>query len=124
MATVLVIEDDPIILENTVELLQFEGFDVIGAVDGLEGVMRAQERIPDIVICDIMMPNLDGYGVLKELRANPLTQHIPLVFVSAIPREEILPESNALGISDFLVKPFRAPDLIRVIYRLLGSGAH
>jgi CheY-like chemotaxis protein len=117
---VLVVEDDPIIRENTLELLEFEGFNAIGASDGVEGIQRAQEFLPDIVICDILMPNLDGYGVLAQLRANPLTHAIPLVFVSASPREDILATGKAAGMSDFLVKPFQAPDLFRVIYRLLG----
>ncbi len=121
MVTVLVIEDDPTIRENTLELLQFEGFTTVGAADGLEGVLRALEWRPDVVICDMLMPNLDGYGVLKELRANPLTEHIPLIFVSASPREDILAASIKLGASDYLVKPFRAPDLLRLIYRLTSS---
>lgn len=121
MVTVLVVEDDPIIRENTLELLQFEGFVAIGAADGLEGILRAQEWLPDLVICDILMPHLDGYGVLKALRTNPLTENIPLVFVSAAPREDIAAASVQLGAADYLPKPFRAPDLINMVYQLTGG---
>ena len=119
MATVLVIEDDPTILANTVELLELEGFNVIGAKDGDEGIQRAQEFVPDVIVCDVLMPKVDGYGVLSMVRANPTTTNIPLVFVSAIPREDMPPASVNLGIADYLIKPFRAGDLIRVIRGIL-----
>lgn len=119
MATVLVIEDDPVILQNTLELLDLEGYNVVGAVDGSEGIQRAQEYIPDLIVCDVLMPKVDGHGVLNFVRTNPATTHIPLVFVSAIPREDMPSSSIQLGISDYLTKPFRAADLLRVIRGLL-----
>jgi two-component system, sensor histidine kinase and response regulator len=122
-AIVLVIEDDQIILENTLELLELEGFTAIGAPDGIVGVELAQARIPDVIICDILMPRLDGYGVLKEVRSNPTTATIPFIFVSATPREEVLAVSAQLGASDYLLKPFRANDLLRVVSKLLDSRA-
>ncbi len=121
MATVLVIEDDPLILTNTLEILELEGFDAIGAVNGVEGLERAQELMPDLVICDVLMPKLDGYGVLKALRAMPKTSNIPLVFVSATPSEEILAASVKLGATDYLSKPFRASDLLKLIRKHLSS---
>lgn len=121
MATVLVIEDDPSILENILELLEMEGYQAIGAVDGYEGVMQAQQTIPDIIICDVLMPRLDGYGVLQTLRSLPSTAAIPLVFVSATPQEEILAASVRLGAADYLIKPFRATDLFRVISGVLKT---
>jgi len=119
LATVLVIEDDPAILDNTLEILDLEGFKVIGAVNGCEGIKQAEQYTPDIIICDVLMPKLDGYGVLKALRSNPVTTDIPLVFVSATPREDILAASTKLGASGYLVKPFRANDLLNVIRALL-----
>ena len=121
MATVLVIEDDPVILSNTVELLELEGFEVLSASDGSEGIQQAHAHVPDVIICDILMPKVDGHGVLSSVRANPATNAIPLVFVSAIPREDLPASTVRLGISDYLVKPFRAGDLIRVIRRLLNN---
>ncbi|HVU13863.1 MAG TPA: response regulator [Phototrophicaceae bacterium] len=121
MAKVLVIEDDPIILENTLELLELEGFNAIGAEDGSIGVQRAREAIPDLIICDLAMPNLDGFGVLQTIRADPQMHAIPLIFVSASPREDIVAASTKLGVSDYLLKPFRANDLLRVVEKHLGS---
>ncbi len=121
MATVLVIEDDPIILTNTLEILELEGFTVIGAENGADGVERAQESMPDLVLCDVLMPKLDGYGVLKALRSSPILSNIPLVFVSASPREEILAASVKLGASDYLMKPFRASELLKIIRKHLSS---
>lgn len=115
------IEDDRSILENTLEILEFEGFKVIGAGDGREGLAQALRSAPDVIVCDILMPKLDGYGVLKALRADPSTQAIPLVFISAAPSEEILSATTRLGASDYLVKPFRASDLIRVVKNLVKS---
>lgn len=122
MATVLVIEDDRSILENTVEILEFEGFNVIGAGDGREGLLQVQRSAPDVIVCDILMPKLDGYGVLKALRDNPATQQIPLVFISAAPSEDILAATTKMGASDYLVKPFRASDLIRVVNSVLRTS--
>lgn len=121
MTTVLVIEDDPIILDNTREILDLEGFDTIGAENGAEGVQQAQEHLPDLIICDILMPKLDGYGVLRELRSQPTTAQIPLIFVSATPREEILAASTRLGATDYLIKPFRTADLLRVVRTALSQ---
>ena len=121
MAKVLVIEDDPTILTNTVELLELEGFDVVGASDGAEGIQQAQTFIPDMIICDVLMPKVDGYGVLSTLRANPTTAGIPLVFVSAIPREEMPPTAASLPIADYLIKPFRASELLQVVRGVLAN---
>jgi DNA-binding response OmpR family regulator len=121
LATVLVIEDDPSILENTLEILQFEGFDAIGAEDGKAGLIQAEKAAPDLIICDILMPKLDGYGVLRAIRANPATHKIPLVFISAVQNEDVLAASTRLGVTDFLVKPFRAAELIRVVNTLLNA---
>lgn len=104
------------------EILEYEGFEVMGAGDGREGLAQIQRSAPDMIVCDILMPKLDGYGVLKALRANPLTRQIPLVFISAAPSEEILAATTKLGASDYLVKPFRASDLIRVVNSVLQNG--
>jgi CheY-like chemotaxis protein len=121
LAKVLVIEDDPTILTNTVELLELEGFDVVGAPDGAAGIQQAQAFLPDMIICDVLMPKVDGYGVLSTLRANPATADIPLVFVSAIPREDMPPAAASLPIADYLVKPFRANELLQVVRSVLGQ---
>lgn len=122
LATILVIEDDSTILENTLELLDLEGFTVIGATNGVDGLEQAVKNLPDAIICDVMMPKLDGYGVLKEIRANPATSSIPLIFVSAKPREE-LQATAKLGLSAYLVKPFSAGDLVSIVRKLIAKRA-
>lgn len=121
LAKVLVIEDDPIILTNTLEILELEGFTAIGAENGADGVERAQQSLPDVVVCDVLMPKLDGYGVLKALRESPILSKTPLIFVSATPREDILAASVKLGAADYLMKPFRASDLLKIIRKHLSS---
>jgi DNA-binding response OmpR family regulator len=115
LPTVLMIEDDPTLLDNTLEILSLEGFDVIGAEDGSVGVDKARRYVPDIIICDIMMPKLDGYGVLKALRTDPTTSEIPFIFVSAAVDEKVLGVSTKLGVDAYLVKPFRTANLINLI---------
>lgn len=115
------IEDDPTILENTLELLELEGFSPISAVDGVDGVEKARKYLPDIVVCDMLMPRLDGYGVLKALRSDPTTSNIPLIFVSATLHEDIVNASDMMGASGYLIKPFRFPELVRVIRLLLAK---
>ncbi|MCK5401424.1 MAG: response regulator, partial [Flavobacteriaceae bacterium] len=83
MKTILLIEDDAVLRENTVELLELSNYNVIIAPHGKSGVFMAKEYLPDIIVCDIMMPELDGYGVLKALTKNEDTKHIPFIFLSA-----------------------------------------
>lgn len=121
MATVLVIEDDPTILENTLELLELEGFTPLSAKDGVEGVEQARKHLPDLVVCDVLMPRMDGYGVLKTLRDDPTTTNIPFIFVSATLHEDIATSGDILGVSGYLIKPFRFPELVRIIRTLLAK---
>lgn len=80
---ILVIEDEFFIRENLLELLEIEGFDAVGAENGLVGVRLAKEYQPDLILCDVMMPELDGFGVLKALREDSATATIPFLFLSA-----------------------------------------
>ena len=82
MKKILVIEDEPAVRANILELLELEDFYGIGAENGLIGVLWALEHLPDLIICDVMMPELDGYGVLTTLRKEPLTALIPFIFLS------------------------------------------
>ena len=83
MRTILVIEDDPNVLDNINDLLKGEGFTPIAAKDGREGLKEAHLRQPDLIICDIMMPDMDGYEVLRQVRRQPETKTIPFIFVTA-----------------------------------------
>jgi signal transduction histidine kinase len=111
MAKILVIEDETAILNNILEMLELEGFEVIGADNGLAGVRRAREHHPDLVICDITMPELDGYEVLVLLRSDPATVTIPFIFLTARADRPFMRHGMELGADDYLTKPFTLGEL-------------
>jgi DNA-binding response OmpR family regulator len=115
MSKILVIEDEPAILENVVETLQLEGFEVRGAANGKVGVETAREYHPDLIICDIMMPELNGYGVLLALRSQPATEHIPFMFLTAKAEREDMRKGMELGADDYLMKPFTTTELLAAV---------
>ena len=111
-AKILVIEDERSVLQNTLEMLALEGFDVRGAENGRDGVAAALEYLPDLVICDIMMPEMNGYEVLAELREQPLTMLIPFIFLTARTDRRDVRRGMNLGADDYLTKPFTVIELI------------
>jgi two-component system, sensor histidine kinase and response regulator len=113
--TILVIEDQPNVRENIVELLGAENFEVLAAEDGIEGVHLAQEHHPDLVLCDVMMPELDGYDVLNMLRQDPKTAMIPFVFLTAKAATKDMRQGMNLGADDYLTKPFTRTELLQAI---------
>ncbi|WP_009630924.1 response regulator transcription factor [Synechocystis sp. PCC 7509] len=115
MMKILVIEDEVLLRANTVQILSFEDFHTIEAENGLLGVQLAQEQLPDLILCDVMMPELDGYGVLVALRQNPLTSAIPFIFTTAKASYADLHQGMELGADDFLSKPFSADELLAAI---------
>jgi signal transduction histidine kinase len=112
---ILIIEDDPSILSTTLELLNMEGFDAIGAEDGRRGLQRAWEAMPDLILCDIRMPGLDGHGVLAELRKNPVTETIPFIFLTAQADRINMRQGMEGGADDYLTKPFAITELLAAI---------
>lgn len=115
MKKILVVEDAPSLRKDILEMLGFEGFEAIGAENGVIGVQRAIEHIPDLVICDIMMPEMDGYGVLEELRKDPRTATIPFIFLTARTERVDMRQGMELGADDFLTKPFHAAELLATV---------
>ncbi len=115
MNKVLVIEDDEGIRSNVLDLLEAEGFEGIGAVDGESGVALAVQQLPDLVICDISMPGIDGYEVLEILSMKPTTAAIPFVFLSARAERADVRRGMALGADDYLTKPFTRVELLDAI---------
>jgi CheY-like chemotaxis protein len=115
MALVLVIEDDKPVLENLVNLLELEGFDVIEAENGSAGVQLASSQIPDLILCDILMPGLDGYEVLRTLRTSPTTATIPLMFLTCLAKAEYWRQGIEWGAEDYLTKPYTREVLISAI---------
>ncbi|MEB3886104.1 response regulator [Lyngbya sp. CCY1209] len=115
MTKVLVIEDEEAIRENLVELLEVEDFDVLEAENGRVGVEQAKKHLPDLILCDVMMPKLDGFGVLKELRSQLDTATIPFIFLTAKADRHDLREGMDLGADDYLTKPCSMEELLRAI---------
>ncbi|MBF2089110.1 MAG: response regulator [Synechococcales cyanobacterium K44_A2020_017] len=112
MTTILVIEDQQPIRENIAAILETEGYNVIGAKDGSFGLRLVREKQPDLIVCDIMMPGIDGYGVLNALRHNPMTAAIPFIFLSARTDKLDQRQGMNLGADDYLTKPFTRHELL------------
>ncbi|MFP4300136.1 MAG: response regulator [Spirulinaceae cyanobacterium] len=115
MTKVLAIEDETIIRENLVELLEMENFEVFAAENGQKGVELALQHQPDLILCDVMMPELDGYGVLDRLRQNSATATIPFIFLTALSDKTATRKGMELGADDYLTKPFSHKDLLNAI---------
>lgn len=123
MKRVLIIEDDPILRENTAELLELAQFQVYTASNGNIGVLLAKQHLPDIIICDIMMPELDGYGVLEYLSQENSTKQIPFIFLSAKTETRDVRKGMELGADDYITKPFTEFQLIGAINSRLARIA-
>jgi CheY-like chemotaxis protein len=119
MATVLVIEDEAPLRANLVRILSAEGYRVVTAADGDEGLARAREARPDLVICDILMPRMDGFGVLAALRSGPDTAAIPFIFLTASADKEDLARGLRSGANEYVTKPFKIAELLAAVRRLL-----
>jgi signal transduction histidine kinase len=115
MTKILVIEDVPPLLEDILMMLNLEGFEVLGAENGLIGVQHAREWHPDLIICDIMMPEMDGYGVLAELQKDPSQATIPFIFLTAKGEKADIREGMGLGADDYLTKPFTISELMNSV---------
>jgi len=112
---ILVIEDDLSIRTDLLEMLEEEGYAVMGAEDGRVGVQLAREFLPNLILCDIIMPELDGHDVLAELRRDPATAVIPLIFLTALSSAAHLRTGMELGADDYLSKPFTRAQLLRAV---------
>ncbi|MCS6792848.1 MAG: EAL domain-containing protein [Oscillatoriaceae bacterium SKW80] len=115
MRRILVIEDESVVRDNILEILDADDFEAIGAENGRIGVELAKEYIPDLILCDIMMPELDGYGVLDALKKDPKTATIPFIFLTAKADKADLRQGMNLGADDYLTKPFRRQELLKAI---------
>ncbi len=109
---VLVVDDDPVILKLLRVNFEIEGFEVIAATDGREGLERARLDEPDVVVSDVMMPGLDGLGLLAALRADAATRHLPVILLTAKAQGADVERGRALGADDYVTKPFDPLELI------------
>src|SRR3954452_19104321 len=104
--TILVIDDNNDIRENTAEILDLAGYKAFTAENGKIGVEIAIREKPSVIVCDIMMPELDGYGVLHLLRKNPETRHIQFIFLTAKAEKSDFRKGMEMGADDYITKPF------------------
>jgi diguanylate cyclase (GGDEF)-like protein len=122
MTRILVIEDGLDVRACIIELLEVEGFEVIAAETSPEGVRLAQEKAPDLILCDVMMPELDGYEVLTALRQHSITETVPFVFLTAKATKADLRYGMELGADDYLTKPFTRSELLGAIATRLAKS--
>ncbi|AFY92147.1 response regulator transcription factor [Chamaesiphon minutus] len=115
MTTILVIEDERDVRENLQEILEMEDFDVLTAENGKVGLQIAIDKQPNLIICDVMMPELDGYGVISALRQNPLFTTTPFIFLSAKATDEDREKGLKLGANNYLTKPFTPKEICKAI---------
>jgi len=123
MKHILLIEDDAVLRENTAELLELSNYKLTTAANGKIGIEKAQQILPDIIVCDIMMPEVDGYGVLSQLSRSEATKHIPFIFLSAKTERKDIRKGMDMGADDYLTKPFAEEELISAIESRLAKAA-
>src|SRR5712692_10146863 len=115
MNKILVIDDEEVLREMVAQALSGEGYTVLAAENGQKGVVLARKEVPDLILCDVSMPMLDGYEVLKSLRDDPATATIPFVFMTAQIERGSMRHGMDLGADDYLTKPFTIPELISAV---------
>ncbi|MGB3402774.1 MAG: response regulator [Microcoleaceae cyanobacterium] len=120
---ILVIEDEEDIRENIEDILELSEYQVFAAANGKIGLKSAQSHSPDLILCDIMMPELDGYGVVKALREQPTTEKIPVIFLTAKVEHSDRRMGMELGADDYLTKPFLPEELLKAIEARLKRQA-
>ena len=124
MTTILVIEDHIPIRENLLELLEYADYQAVGAEDGEAGLQLARQSLPDLVICDVMMPKLDGFEVLSCLRSDPETAAIPFIFLTATAWTQKMSDLLSSNADAYIAKPFTIPTLIDAVRRSLRQIEH
>jgi len=125
MTKILLIEDEYPLRQEMMEWLTFENYEVTEAADGVEGVNAAVMSPPDLIVCDISMPKLDGYGVLLDIQSNSALQSIPFIFLTARTTHEDIRKGMQLGADDYLTKPCTRLELLEAIrVRLEKKIAH
>jgi DNA-binding response OmpR family regulator len=120
MAKILVIEDESELRANVARLLKAEGYEVLTAENGAVGVELALGEPPDLIICDIAMPGMDGFGVLFSLRENVTTSHVPFIFLTASTRTYDRNFGVELGANDYITKPFKLQELLEAVRKRIA----
>lgn len=115
MKKILVIEDDLLVLESTVNFLKKEGFEIHTAVDGVAGIQKAIEIIPDLIISDVTMPKKDGFEVCRTIQQIPSLSNIPFIFLTGKDEKDDIRQGMQLGADDYLTKPFQFSELLKIV---------
>jgi DNA-binding NarL/FixJ family response regulator len=115
MKKILIIEDEPEMRRNITALLRYYDYEPVAAEDGQRGVEAARCTKPDLILCDVMMPEMDGYGVLQALQMDPELARIPFIYLTAKGEKDDLRSGMNLGADDYLTKPVTNADLIRAV---------
>ena len=119
---VLMVDDDPAMCKLLRMTLEPKGFEVLEAFSGVKGLMVTKRELPDVVMLDIMMPDIDGFDVCRELKLDPKTKDIPIIFVTAMSGQEHLDRGMSLGAQGYITKPFRPEVLIEKLYEVIGRA--
>jgi DNA-binding response OmpR family regulator len=120
VSTILIIDDEDALRSNLCDMLIFEGFDVLEANSGHVGIDEARASVPDLIICDIAMPYIDGYHVLEALREDPRTARIPVIFLTARAERSAQQQGLELGAVDYITKPFDLQRLLEAVRQQLA----
>ncbi len=112
---ILIVEDNHVIRQELLDVMEMENYQVVEAKDGNEGIQLAKEKLPDIIISDMLMPNKNGLEMMKEIKSNPITENIPFIFLSALSDKEYIRNTLDLGAEDYLTKPIDTKDLLQAI---------
>ena len=118
---ILLVDDEPDIIETAAFMLRARNYSVSTASGGLEGIKKAEKEYPDLILLDIMMPDVDGYEVCTKLKAGKNTKHIPIVMLTAKGESEAVLKSHSVGADDYVVKPFSLPTLLSKLNKFLGK---
>ena len=117
--TILIVEDNNIIRDQIIAILEMSGYTAMAAANGSDGLRLACQFRPALIISDVMMPELNGLDMLRNIRQNPEFDHTPIVLLSGLIATEDIRKGLELGASDYLIKPFRITDLLQVVSRHL-----
>ena len=124
MKKILIIEDEPEMRRNLATILRLERFEPVTAANGEQGLKLARDQAPDLVLCDVMMPGISGFDVLKALHQDPAARQIPFIFLTAKGERNDVRDGMNLGADDYLTKPVDKADLLRAIRARLNRLEH
>lgn len=119
MTKILVVEDETVLRHNIVSVLEFEGYETLEAENGVRGIELVFDEAPDLIVCDIMMPEMDGFEMLAAVRSHPNVQATPFLFLTARAEREVMRQGMDLGANDYIAKPFAHAELLSAIDAVL-----